>query len=148
MINRDGSSFYIDETGTTLPVSDAYTARVLVVTGALDEPYAQGVHDVMTADAAEGSRSDEIHRLAQFILADPLWSALIDQVVVNGAGEFELIPRIGMQRILIGDGTALERRFERLREFYAKGIAQSGWRKYARVDVRFADQIVCTNRTK
>jgi hypothetical protein len=28
-------------------------------------------------------RSDDIHRLATFIAADPFWNALIDQVVVH-----------------------------------------------------------------
>lgn len=147
VINGDGSGFYIDEAGFTFPVSDAYSARVMVVTGVLQEPYAEGVHQVAVTDSmAQRTHSDEILQLARFIGSDPLWSTMIDQVVVSRSGEFELIPRIGMQRILIGDGSALEVRFARLREFYARGIPQAGWRKYGKVDVRFADQVVCTNR--
>ncbi len=51
---------------------------------------------------------------------------MIDQVVVTSDSEFELIPRVGAQRILIGDGTALDQRFEKLRIFYEKGIPQVG----------------------
>lgn len=145
VINTDGSGFYIDRQGWTFPLSDAFTARVLVVAGELREPFAQGVHPSALPDSlARLTRIDEIHRLALFIGADPLWNALIDHATVNAAGEFELIPRIGMQRIMIGDGGELETRFARLREFYTKGIVQAGWRRYARIDVRFADQVVCT----
>jgi cell division protein FtsQ len=54
---------------------------------------------------------------------------------------------VGGQRILIGDGTQLESRFSKLRIFYEKGMPQADWRRYARIDLRFADQIVCTKRT-
>ena len=68
-------------------------------------------------------------------------------MVVSTDGDFELIPRVGGQRVLIGDGTALEQRFEKLRLFYKEGMPQASWRSYARIDLRFADQIVCTKRT-
>jgi cell division protein FtsQ len=75
-----------------------------------------------------------------------VWNALIDQVVVDAEGGFELVPRVGAQRILIGDGSDLEQRFAKLRLFYSKGMPKADWRRYARIDLRFADQIVCTKR--
>ncbi len=149
VFNMDGSSYYIDKEGWTMPISPAYTARVLVVTGQLNEPGARnGVYSVYASDSLEHSfRSDDIHRLAMFITSDPFWNALIDQVVVTTDGEFELIPRVGAQRVLIGDGSALPERFEKLRIFYEKGIPKADWRRYARIDLRYADQVVCTKRT-
>ena len=126
-----------------------YTARVLVVTGALNEPGAtDGVRSVFATDSiVDRFRSDDIHRLAMFIRQDALWNALIDQVVVKNDGEFELIPKIGAQRILLGDGSELEQRFAKLKIFYEKGIPKADWRRYDRIDLRFADQVVCTKRT-
>lgn len=149
VFDRNGGSFYIDREGWTMPTSPEYTARVLVVTGIGDVPgIAEGVRNVYaTDDRATGSRLDDIHRLASHITADPFWNALIDQVVVTGEGEFELIPRVGGHRILLGDGAELAQRFEKLRIFYEKGIPQAGWRNYARIDLRYADQVVCTKRT-
>lgn len=147
VMNADGSSFYIDSDGYTMPVTDAFTARVLVATGALLEPFTTGVHRVTTNDSlSAATRSDEILRLARFIAADPTWSALIDQVTVDAGGDMELIPRIGLQRIAIGKGEQLEQRFAKLAGFYAGGIAQGGWRSYSRIDLRFADQVVATRR--
>ncbi|HQV50998.1 MAG: hypothetical protein IPF95_07015 [Flavobacteriales bacterium] len=149
VFNADGTSFYIDQEGITMPIDPNYTARVLVVTGALNEPGAtDGVRSVFATDSiVDRFRSDDIHRLAMFIRQDALWNALIDQVVVKNDGEFELIPKIGAQRILLGDGSELEQRFAKLKIFYEKGIPKADWRRYDRIDLRFADQVVCTKRT-
>ncbi|MCC7502194.1 MAG: hypothetical protein IT229_06675 [Flavobacteriales bacterium] len=147
VFNADGSNFYIDRDGWSMPPTDTYTPRVLVVTGELYEPFREGEHLVTATDTLKAhTRSDEILALARTITADPFWNAMIDQAVVDLNGEFELIPRIGGQRIAVGNGTDLEARLDKLRLFYAKGIPQVDWRRYARIDVRFADQIVCTKR--
>lgn len=149
VFNTDGTSFYIDKEGITMPIDPHYTARVLVVTGALSEPGAvDGVCSVYATDSIMNLfRSDDIHRLALFIRQDQLWNALIDQVVVKSDGEFELVPKVGAQRILIGDGSDLEQRFAKLKIFYEKGIPKADWRRYDRIDLRFDDQVVCTKRT-
>jgi len=148
VFNRDGSSFYIDLEGFTMPLSNHYTARVPVVSGHLFEPGALlGVRSVYENDSVQQRfLSDDIHRLALFLRSDPFWDAMIDQVVVNPSGEFELVPKVSAQRVLIGDGTDLQQRFAKLRLFYERGIPQADWRRYARIDLRFADQIVCTKR--
>ena len=66
---------------------------------------------------------------------------------MDADGDFELVPRIGQMRIAIGRGEQLDKRFAKLREFYTKGLPQGGWRKYSRIDLRFADQVVATERT-
>ncbi|MCW5900252.1 MAG: hypothetical protein KIT10_13375 [Flavobacteriales bacterium] len=153
VFNRDGESFYIDREGWTMPVSEAWTARVPVVTGHLEEVGARdGSYRVDEATTTDG-HSRDIHRLALFIHARPLWKALIEQVVVDHEGVFELIPKVGGQRIVLGspaswpDEDALAERFTKLELFYREGIPRSDWRRYQRVDLRFAGQIVCTQRT-
>lgn len=149
VLNADGTGYYIDADGYTMPVSETYTARVPLALGWLQEPGAsQGTIDVHGHDTLTSRfRSDELHRLALFLRADPLWSALIDQVVVGADGQMELVPTVGSQRILIGDGTALEARFAKLRLFYQHGMPKADWRRYKSIDLRFADQVVCTKRT-
>lgn len=148
VFNRDGSSFYIDEQGYAMPTSERFTARVPVFTGYLQEPGASdGVMPVIGNDSLMAlHRSDEIYHLARFLRKEPFWNAMVDQVVVTRDGEFELVPKVGAQRILLGDGSELEQRFAKLQLFYVRGIPQSDWRRYAHIDLRFADQIVCTKR--
>lgn len=149
VLEREGPGFYICEDGHTMPTSTEWTARVPVVVGAWHEAGVRhGFSNVFANDSLmEAGLGDEIHSLVSFLRSDPFLHALVDQIVVNGEGEFELIPRAGGHRILIGDATGLEQRFEKLKLFHEKGIHKSGWRKYGRVDLRFAGQIVCTQRT-
>lgn len=149
VINSDGTGFYVDREGWTMPTDLAHAARVLVVTGALNEPGARdGVLDIFSNDSLQQHyRSDDIHRIATFIRKDPFWNALVDQLVVNAEGEYEVIPKVGSHRVLIGDGSELDQRFAKLRLFYAKGMPLADWRRYDRIDLRFAEQVVCTKRT-
>jgi cell division protein FtsQ len=149
VFDQEGHSFYIDREGYIMPIQPEHTARVLVATGHIvDRGARDGVRHVHGNDSlAAVSVLDELHRLALFIRDDPFWNALVDQVVVTPAGDLELLPRVGGNRIMIGDGSALEQRFNKLRLFYEKGIPKADWRRYARIDLRFADQIVCTKRT-
>lgn len=166
VINADGSSYYIDREGWTMPLSDIYTARVLVVTGALFEPFAQSPPmDLLHASDSlrRMTRSDEIFLLASTVNADPVWNALFDNASVDAVGEFELVPRIGGQRVKVGrlqgppfggDARASSKeirelltvRLNKLRAFYQQGMPQSDWRMYSTIDTRFADQVVCTRR--
>jgi cell division protein FtsQ len=149
VINSNGTSFYIDRDGWAMPTSLRHTARVLVVTGDLDEVGAEnGVQRVIGNDSLERHiLSDDILRMALFIRDDPFWDAMIDHVVVDRTTGFELVPKVGGQRVLIGMGPGLEQRFNKLRLFYTKGMPRTDWRRYKRIDLRFADQIVCTQRT-
>lgn len=164
VVNADGSGFYIDREGWTMPLSPNYTARVLVVTGALFEPFAQlPPMDLMAIGDSlrQLTHSDEIHLLASAITADATWNALFDNATVDAVGEFELVPRIGGQRVKVGrlQGMSvdtrtnaaeirelLNARLEKLRAFYQQGMLQSDWRMYSVIDTRFADQVVCTRR--
>lgn len=151
VINADGSGFYIDREGWTMPLSDRATARVPVVTGDLHEPGAlHGVRHVH-ADSLAGTHSAGIHTLAVHLHGDPLWRALADQVTIDGDGDYTLLPRVGAYRVLLGSADSwangtLERRFRKLRTWYTRGAALAAAPRPARIDLRFNDQIVLTNR--
>jgi cell division protein FtsQ len=150
VINADGSGFYIDRNGHTMPLSDVFTARVPVFTGQINEPFARcaPVDLLHLPDSlALSSRSPAMYRLALILHADPLWQALFQQVVTDADGGFELVPSIGLARVRIGNGEQAEQRLRKLRAFYAQGIPQTDWRRYSAIDLRFNDQVVCTKRT-
>jgi cell division protein FtsQ len=146
VINADGSGFYIDDDGFTMPLSKDYTARVLVATGELFEPFASSVTDLSTLgdSLAAITRSRALYTVATTIANDPFWSALFDQANVDATGHIELIARIGGQRVRVGDGSELKPNLAKLKAFYDQGIPQTDWRRYSVIDTRFADQVVCT----
>lgn len=149
VINADGTGFYIDRDGWTMPLDPNYTPRVMVVTGQLAEPFADHapVNVVNGPDSLlHNTRSRAIHAMASTITADPFWCALFPQAVVDPLDGFTLVPSVGMMRIRIGDGSHLQQRLDKLKLFYEQGIPQADWRQYSAIDLRFNDQVVCAKR--
>ncbi|MBP8823886.1 MAG: hypothetical protein KBH07_09590 [Flavobacteriales bacterium] len=149
VINADGTGFYIDRDGWTMPLDPNYTPRVLVVTGQLAEPFA-GHAPVNVAIGADSlplhTHSRAIHAMARAITQDPFWNALFPQAVMDADGEITLVPSVGMMRIRIGNGNRLEQRLAKLLLFYQQGVPQADWRQYSSIDLRFNDQVVCAKR--
>ncbi|MCB0794177.1 MAG: hypothetical protein KDB88_05525 [Flavobacteriales bacterium] len=145
---KEGKGLYLDRNGYAMPTSPVHSPRVLVALGAVRAPdVSEQVRHVLSGDSTwAGTHLPGLYRLAKAIDADPQWRSLFDQVVVHANGQFELIPIVGMHHILIGDGSDLDHRLEKLRIFYDKGLHQADSRRYSTIDLRFADQVVCTKR--
>ena len=136
VMNDLDQDFYIDEHGMKLPLSDNFTAKVLAANGFIDEPFANKVDTMQTA------LIKDIFKTVQFIRADSLWDAQIAQIYVNKDHEMELIPRVGEQRILLGNADSLEIKFRNLRVFYKQALPQVGWNAYKMINVKYANQII------
>ena len=56
----------------------------------------------------------------------------------------ELVPRVGDHIIYLGKLDGFERKLERMKAFYEKGLNQVGWNKYLpALSVEFSNQIIC-----
>ncbi|MFB2117674.1 cell division protein FtsQ/DivIB [Parapedobacter sp. 2B3] len=137
IINRDGPDFYIDLQGHKMPVSLKYVPRVPVVNGFVSEPY-DG-----TLDTTKSQLVDDVFKTAQYISSDSLWSSQVVQLYVNEQHDIELVPRVGGQRIILGNADSLDRKFEKLMLFYSKIVPKTGVRAYSSVNLKFAGQIIC-----
>ncbi|WP_017259659.1 cell division protein FtsQ/DivIB [Pedobacter arcticus] len=138
ILNMAGQDFYIDQNGLKVPLSDHFTARVLVANGQINEGFAGKVDTLRTKLAKD------LFNTAKFISQDSLWNDQIVQVFVNNDKDMELVPRVGNQKIIIGDGSLLEEKFNNLLVFYKKAIPMVGWGAYSAVNLKFKGQIVCT----
>lgn len=138
-----GSQYYLDETGEPFPVSKTYTARVPLVNGNLNEPYAAR-RDKMDSDSVKKiSRLDDVAVLFKSIRKDPFRSALVEQVWVAENGDFELVPKIDDHLILFGDTTEMDGKFNKLKIFYEEGLNTKGWNTYRTVNLKYKNQIIC-----
>jgi len=61
---------------------------------------------------------------------------------VNQNHEIELIPRVGNQRILLGNADSLEAKFHNLRVFYKQALPQVGWDAYKLINIKYANQVI------
>ncbi|MFN8276384.1 MAG: hypothetical protein U0T84_02780 [Chitinophagales bacterium] len=139
VINSDGVSYYLSDKKERMPLSDNFTARVLLAIGTVE-----------TREDLYGDSIivDEVYRLAQFISADTLLNAMVDHVRVDERGEVELMPKWGGHSVVFGRaGDHMEEKFHRLKLFYREGMARIGWDKYSQVNVKFDGQVVGVRRT-
>jgi len=139
VFTTSGNSFYFDRDGDRIPVSTRYAARVPVFT---DFPT-----DAAKLASADSMVAAGIMALGSFIQEDPFWSAQIEQITVTPGREFELIPKLGDHVIAFGDGNDVEKKFSKLLAFYKEGLNKVGWNNYARINVAYDNEVVCTRRT-
>ncbi|MFD0792618.1 cell division protein FtsQ/DivIB [Mucilaginibacter litoreus] len=136
IMNRFDQDFYVDEHGLKMPLSPNFTAKVLVANGSIDELFANRVDSLHTALAKD------IYKTADFIRKDSLWDAQIAQIYVNTDHEIELVPRVGNQRILLGNADSLEVKFNNLKAFYKQALPLVGWDAYKLINIKYYNQVV------
>ncbi len=137
IINMANVNFYIDEQGFKIPMSDNYTARVLVANGLIDEDFS-GKVDTLSSQLAR-----DLFRTAKFIRQDTLWNDQIEQLFVDLNGDIEIVPRVGDHKIILGTADSLETKFRNLLVFYKKAIPKVGWDTYKSINLKYANQIIC-----
>ena len=137
IINDANQDFYIDNTGLKMPVSPNFTANVLVANGSINEHFNGRVDTLNTQLAAD------LYKTAYYLKKDTLWDAQIEQLFVDTNHDIELIPRVGNQRILLGNADSLEVKMRNLLVFYKKAMPQVGWDTYKTINIKYTNQIVC-----
>ncbi|WP_259071043.1 cell division protein FtsQ/DivIB [Mucilaginibacter sp. X4EP1] len=142
IINKIDQDFYVDQHGLKIPLSTNFTARVLVANGFIDELFANQVDTLHTAIA------QELFKTADYIRKDSLWDAQIAQMYVNKDHEIELIPRVGNNRILLGNADSLAAKFHNLLVFYKKALPQVGWDTYKIINIKYANQVIGVRNDK
>jgi cell division protein FtsQ len=137
VVNMANLHFYIDANGNKIPLSDNYTAKVLVASGFIEEDFNGRVDTLKTQMARD------LYRTALYIKGDTLWDNQIEQLFVDLKGDIEMVPRVGSQKIILGSADSLQTKFKNLLVFYKKAIPKVGWDTYKTINLKYANQIVC-----
>lgn len=152
VVNKNGESYYIDHMGKLMPLSQKYTAKVLIANGNIMEPYAKNYRssiadDTISVQMKKETMLDELYALSTYILADDFWKAQVQQIYINADKDMELVPMVGNHRIVFGDTVAMDEKFNKLMTFYKQGLNTTGWwNKYAVINLKYKNQIVCTKK--
>jgi len=57
-----------------------------------------------------------------------------------------MIPKIGNQLIVFGDGTDVDAKFEKLKLFYRQVMTKAGWGHYSTISLQYRNQVVAKIR--
>jgi cell division protein FtsQ len=134
LFDQSGASYYLDHTMKAMPLSDRYVHYSTVVTNV----------PVLNEDSNGDAMRAQIVAMVKYIEHDSFWSAQISQIVCTDDKTFEVVPVLGNHKILIGDTSRLDEKFDNLYAFYKKVLNRIGWDKYEVLDVRYASQVVAS----
>lgn len=151
VIANNGDSYYIDEDGSLIPVSDRYTAHVPVASGLITEKYSTfytyGIKGIEENEKLKDVLVlDDLFHMVQYIKTDSLWNAQIDQLYVLPGNELQLVPKIGDNIITFGTAEDIDEKFNKLRSFYTHTVAQGTLNAYQNINLKFKNQVVCTKK--
>lgn len=152
IINKDGESYYIDSQSKLMPLNENYSARVLVASGEIYEPYARryqfSVEQIRHNQLfSEVSLLDDLLDVSTYISKDSSLSVLIHQIYVNNDKDIELFPAVGNHKIVFGDAKNIAEKFNKLKLFYTEGLNKSdSWTKYSTINLKYKNLVVCTKK--
>lgn len=138
IINAGGQDYYVDSRGLKMPISPNFTANVLVATGNILEGFGGRV------DTLQTPVGKSLYKVAYFAKKDTLWDAQIEQLTVNNRQDIELVPRVGIQRIILGNADSLATKFNNLLAFYKQAMPKVGWNAYKTINLKYSNQVVAT----
>jgi len=141
VINEKNQSYYVDMSGSAMPVKQGFSSRILVASGHIPYPYADTLNLIKNENFPI---LNDLHRLALHIKNDEFLNAMIEQIYVTQDKEFELVPKLGKHIIQFGDISDMDLKFEKLIVFYRYGIGKAGWGTYKTINLKFRDQVVCS----
>ena len=126
-INGNGESFYIDYKGNKMPLSNNYTARVLLVSGEIND-----------------KNKEDLAKLFRVIYDDVFLKKNIIGMQVMPNGSVLMLNRNYNFKIDFGQLINVEQKFKNYKAFFQKVVLDSSIAEYKKIDLRFAEQVVCT----
>ena len=126
-IMAENNSYYIDNQGLKIPLSNNYSARVLLVSGIKNE-----------------ENSKEILPLIRYVLGDEFLEKEIVSIEKLKGGDFRFSVRSGTYKIYFGKLTKVDVKFNKLKAFYNKTFVDKTITKYKTINLKYHNQVVCT----
>jgi cell division protein FtsQ len=138
VFTASGTSFYIDNEGSRLPLKQLTVLNLPVFTGfPTDQPKLSRPDSVLLKD---------VLFFAKTIQKDSFFMAQVAQVNIEPNGTFQMVPTLGDHLVLLGTVDQLEDKLNRLFTFYKKVWLVSGVNAYQYIDCRFNHQVVALKK--
>ncbi|MGF1556538.1 cell division protein FtsQ/DivIB [Paucihalobacter sp.] len=123
------ASYYIDDQGTFMPLSSNYSARVPLITGAINKKNAA-----------------QILPIAKKIDEDAFLKSHVIEMILNDDDTVDLRFRTYDFKIHLGTLKQLDKKINNLKAFYQKAYRDSTLQKYSLVNLKFDNQVICTKK--
>lgn len=131
-------SFYFDQEGVKLPLSDKMNLRMPIVTGFTSD------NEILSKP--DSLLKEDVLKLVEFIRSDSFWFAQTSQINITENRKFEWVPLIGKHIVELGDISNLKEKFDKLYSYYKNVWAKTSSEEYAVLKLQYKNQIVAVKR--
>lgn len=118
--------FYVDVTGSMMPLSDSHSAHVPIV------------HNVSEREVTQ------VFPLLRKIQEDEFLKKHVVGVYRGVDGNYELELRIDTFKLIVGKIENLDNKIRNFKAFYQKALRDKSLELYKKVSLQFSNQVVCT----
>ena len=130
-----GQDYYLDKEGEMIPVIGSSILRLPIATGSIVK-YSPDYKTELN------NNLNHIYMIATEIENDPFLKSLTEQIDIAEDGTIVLIPKLGRNKIIVGDEVGLSAKLGRLKAYYKEGIKRVGIDRFSEIDVSYEGQIV------
>lgn len=120
-------SYYIDYKGGEMPLSENSTARVPIITGAI-----------------EAVEKDKLCDLLKYIYEDDFLKKNIIGIEVRDTGGLKMKSRNYGYEILFGRLINVDKKFKNYKAFFQNAVRDTVIEQYKTINLKFTQQVVCT----
>jgi cell division protein FtsQ len=135
IVQNDAPDAYIAEDGVIMPVSEKYTSRVLLISGAVKRL-------LESEDLNKSEEGKQLMAMIEFINDDKFWKAQVAQLDLSRDGKVNIFPQVTGQLVEFGKPENIEVKFKKLMIFYKEILPARGWTRYERVNLEYEGQVV------
>lgn len=135
IVQNDAPDAYIAEDGVVMPVSEKYTSRVVLISGAVKQL-------LESEDLNKTEEGRQLLQMIEFINADRFWKAQVAQLDLSRDGKITIYPQMTGQLVEFGKPENINVKFKKLLVFYKEILPTRGWTRYERVNLEYEGQVV------
>ncbi|MDB4401840.1 cell division protein FtsQ/DivIB [Algibacter sp.] len=121
------ASYYIDDEGSSMPLSKNYSARVPLVTGYVEK-----------------NNLKKVFKIARKINKDEFLKKHVFEIHQDINMNLYLRLRKCDFIVQLGDGEFLDKKINNLKAFYKQNQKNNTLNKYSQVNLQFENQVICT----
>ncbi len=136
LMGNSGKGGYINKDKDLLDLSDNFSARVMVITGA-------GADSLMRPGFLVSDTGRAFTEFLDYVREDEFWAPQVAMLELDKDFEVEIYPQIGQHKFEFGHFSNYQNKFKKMRLFYDEIIPKKGWGEYRLVKVQYKGQIVC-----
>ncbi len=138
IIDNNGTQYYMDTEGYRVPLSQHCSYRVPVVTGIIP------VSNSHNGEKLEDKSFVQLYEVLMALRKDKILSALIEQLSLDVHDDLTLVPKAGYKRIFFGKIEEVQKKLQKLKDFYKKG----DWGKYEMINLEYDNLVFAKKKIK